>query len=492
MDLRTVASSLSDIEKKTLTALSGQEKTPEEIANEAGMNTDSSRRAVQWLMEKGLAGVSEIKSGKIIFTPLGEKYFRHGLPEEMILASLHGGAGTLEFREIMERNNMSKEEFSAGLGKIKPKNFVAVVTEANDAGGKTAKLSLTEVGKSYDPQDNRERKAMEEIAAKGNAQDREALKELRMRGICSEKEETTRKVSITREGEAVKTLPEFSMQRAYNVLDPVPRMHIGKKQPYVQFLNIIRRKLTELGFVEMEAPLIVHEFYNFDVLFQPQNHPARTWTDTYRLKAPEHGRLADRKSVGAVKAAHETGGVSASSGWKYTWLEEIASKVMPTAHGTAHSGRQLTKGVRVPGKYFAIARCFRPDVLDATHLIEFNQMDGFIIGEDLNFTHLLGMLEQFAREIAGASEVKFIPDYYPFTEPSCQLSAKHPKLGWIELGGAGMFRPEILENLGIKGQAIAWGIGIDRLAMFKLGINDIRHLFSDNLEWLRKTPLVME
>ena len=165
---------------------------------------------------------------------------------------------------------------------------------------------------------------------------------------------------------------------------------------------------------------------------------------------------------------------------------------MPTAHGTAHSARQLVKGVQVPGKYFAMARCFRPDVLDATHLIEFNQTEGFIVGEELNFTPLLGMLEQFAKEIAGAKEVKFIPDYYPFTEPSVQLSALHPKLGWVELGGAGMFRPEILENLGIKGQAIAWGIGIDRLAMFRLGVKDIRYLFSDDLNWLRKSKAVVE
>jgi len=165
--------------------------------------------------------------------------------------------------------------------------------------------------------------------------------------------------------------------------------------------------------------------------------------------------------------------VSASSGWNYNWREEIAKKLMPAAHGTAHSARQLVNGVEMPQKYFAIARCFRPDVLDATHLIEFNQMEGFVVGEDLNFKHLLGLLKDFAIEVAGAEKVKFFPDYYPFTEPSVQLSAKHPKMGWIEFAGAGMFRPEMLENLGIKGQAIAWGMGIDRLAMFKLGIKDI-------------------
>ena len=151
---------------------------------------------------------------------------------------------------------------------------------------------------------------------------------------------------------------------------------------------------------------------------------------------------------------------------------------MPSAHATAHSARQLAQGIEVPGKYFAIARVYRPDVIDATHLVEFNQMDGFIADKELSFRHLLGILKQFALEIAGASKVRFYPDYYPFTEPSVQLSAKHPELGWIEFAGAGMFRPEITENLGIKEPIIAWGMGIDRLAMFKLGIKDIKHLFS--------------
>jgi phenylalanyl-tRNA synthetase alpha chain len=240
----------------------------------------------------------------------------------------------------------------------------------------------------------------------------------------------------------------------------------------------------------MESPLITQEFYNFDVLFQPQNHPARSWTDTYQLKQPKKGKLPHPKIVEAVKAMHETGGVSASSGWQYSWEQEIASKVMPTAHTTAHSARQLVKGIKVPGKYFSIARCYRPDVVDATHLAEFNQMEGFLVGEELNFRHLLGMLKQFAIEFGGTKEVRFEPSYYPFTEPSVQLNVKHPQLGWMELGGAGMFRPEMLENLGIRGQALAWGIGIDRLAMLKLGIKDIRYLFSEDLNWLRKQPMV--
>jgi phenylalanyl-tRNA synthetase alpha chain len=163
---------------------------------------------------------------------------------------------------------------------------------------------------------------------------------------------------------------------------------------------------------------------------------------------------------------------------------------MPAAHGTAHSARQLAKGIELPGKYFAIARCYRPDVVDASHLIEFNQMEGIIAGKGLNFRHLLGMLRDFALEFGKAEEVRFLPDYYPFTGPSVQLSAKHPRLGWIELGGAGIFRPELTLPLGTKEPVIAWGLGIDRLAMLALGIKDIRHLFSQDLSWLRNARQV--
>ena len=117
-----------------------------------------------------------------------------------------------------------------------------------------------------------------------------------------------------------------------------------------------------------------------------------------------------------------------------------------------------------------------------THGVEFNQTEGIVIDESLNFKNLLGVLKEFAVEFANAEKVKFLSDYYPFTEPSVQMSAKHPQLGWVELGGAGIFREELTKPLGVDVPVIAWGLGIDRLAMFKLGINDIRNLFSQNLD----------
>ncbi|MBI4153702.1 phenylalanine--tRNA ligase subunit alpha, partial [Candidatus Woesearchaeota archaeon] len=245
--------------------------------------------------------------------------------------------------------------------------------------------------------------------------------------------------------------------KSYNVEAKGRRILAGKRQPYVKFLQDVRRKLVELGFSEMTGPNIETEFWNFDALFQPQDHPSRDWTQTYSLKNPRRGWLPDKDFVEHVKAAHENGWKTGGTGWGYKWNSEKASRLMPRAHGTALSARTLASKPDVPGKYFALSRCYRPDVIDATHGVEFNQLEGIVIDQSLTFRHLLGLLKLFAIEIAGTSRVKFYPDYYPFTEPSVQMSAKHPDMGWIEFGGAGIFREELTKPLGVDVPVIAWG-----------------------------------
>ncbi|MFH1364888.1 MAG: phenylalanine--tRNA ligase subunit alpha [Candidatus Aenigmatarchaeota archaeon] len=272
----------------------------------------------------------------------------------------------------------------------------------------------------------------------------------------------------------------------YNVETAGKKVYFGKRHPYNQFLSEVRQKLVELGFKEMPGHLIETEFWNFDALFQAQNHPSRDWTETYSLKTPKTGSLPSSKIVANVKSSHENGWKTGSTGWGYKWDPKKAARLMPRAHTTACSARQLATGVDIPGKYFAISRCFRPDVIDATHGVEFNQAEGIVIDPNLNFKNMLGLLKMFVTEMTGIEKVRFYADYYPFTEPSAQVSAKHPELGWIELAGAGIFRPELTEPLGVNEPVIAWGFGIDRLAMLKLNIKDIRYLFARDLNWLRK------
>ncbi len=479
-DLIELVKELSEIERKVILALSGESVNFEDLSIASGVSIDSVRRACEWLNSKGLAVVSSKESEVWALTPDGEKALLKGMPENILLAALTRIGGKATFNELEKESGLSKQEFMAALGINKRKAFVVIIQG-----------NIEETGVAKEQESFSEQNLLRDVVD-GNKVDSSNLAELNKRGLVERKKTVARLVKVSKDGEeAKKILSTKSVARSFDVSAPVPKIFLGKKAPYIQFLQQIRQKLVALGFAEMDTSLVTTEFYNFDVLFQPQNHPARTWTDSYQLKNPKTGVLPPKKIVDAIKAAHENGGVAKSKGWRYNWDESIASRLVPTMHGTAHSAKQLVKGVEYPKKYFAIARCFRPDVLDATHLIEFNQMEGFIVGENLNFTHLLGMLRDFAIDVAGAKEVKFFPDYYPFTEPSVQLSAKHPEMGWIEFAGAGMFRPEMLENLGIKGEAIAWGMGIDRLAMFKLGIKDIRHLFSEDLNYLRNASGVL-
>jgi phenylalanyl-tRNA synthetase alpha chain len=411
-------------------------------------------------------------------TEEGLEYLKHGLPEKNLIQILEEPLEINEARKKIKNLNIA-------LQWGKKKNWIQI---------KNGKIILLKK-----PREIPEEEALRRIS-QGKEVEGGILKILLSRKLIREVREDIHKRAKKLAGREVTHLTEELIKtgvwrevkfKPYNVEVPGKKIYPGKRQPYLQFVAKIKRKLVDLGFKEMTGPLIETEFWNFDALYQPQDHPARDWASTYQLKFPVKGRLPDDKIVRQVKACHEDGWITGSLGWRYKWDPERAMRLLPRAHGTCLSARTLASNPEIPGKYFAIARCYRPDVLDATHLIEFNQAEGIVLDESLNLKSLLGILEIFAKEIAGAEKVKFFPDYYPFTEPSVQLSAYHPEMGWMEFGGSGIFREELTKPLGIDVPVIAWGIGIDRLAMFKLGVKDIRYLFSRDLSWLRESKMVI-
>jgi len=410
-----------------------------------------------------------------ILTEEGREYLRQGLPEKNLVEALRRGPLGLDEAQRKIKN------FDIALQWAKKKRWVEM---------RERKLFLVS-----EPKEFPEQEALKSIS-EGREIEEKLLSILLQRKLV--KKEKVLKAEEFAGKEITNLTPELIKSRlwkevklkSYNVEVVGKRIYSGKRQPYQQFINKVKRKLIELGFKEMTGPLVETEFWNFDALYQPQNHPARDWASTYQLKNPRYGSLPEKKIVEQVKKAHEVG-IVGSRGWGYKWDPRKAMRLMPRAHGTCLSARTLAAKSEIPGKYFAVARCYRPDIFDAMHLIEFNQVEGIVADESLTLTNLLGVLEIFAKEIAGAKKIKFLPDYYPFTEPSVQLSAEHPELGWIEFGGSGIFREELTEPLGINVPVIAWGIGIDRLAMFKLGIDDIRYLFSQDLKWLRETRMVI-
>jgi phenylalanyl-tRNA synthetase alpha chain len=273
--------------------------------------------------------------------------------------------------------------------------------------------------------------------------------------------------------------------RRYNLALKPSRVLIGRRHPYAEFLDQVREKFIALGFAEMRGDLVENEFWNMDALFMPQFHAARDIHDVYFVKRPSHAREIEEPYATRVAAAHESGGGTGSRGWRYRFDLERAKRLVLRSQGTALSARTLAANPNVPGKYFAIARCFRYDQVDATHASDFFQIEGIVLGRHIDFRHLLGLLQLFAVEVAAAREIRFAPAYFPFTEPSVELHANHPVLGWMELGGAGIFRPELTAALGVDVPVLAWGLGLDRMAMTALGINDIRQLFTTDLEFMR-------
>lgn len=273
--------------------------------------------------------------------------------------------------------------------------------------------------------------------------------------------------------------------RGYNISLQPARIIPGRTNPYVQFLESVKDKLCSLGFQEFDGPLVETEFWNGDALFMPQFHAARDIHDVYRIKNPTHAKSIEEPYLSNVARVHENGGDSGSRGWDYKFDREFTRRLILRSQGTVLSAHQLHKA-KVPGKYFGIARCFRYDKVDATHLSDFYQTEGIVIGEEVNLRTLLGFLKMFATEIAGATEVKYVPGYFPFTEPSVEVHIKHPVLGWFELGGSGIFRPEVTKAMGIDVPVLAWGIGIDRMALMALGLNDLRELFCEDIERVRQ------
>ncbi|WP_048815833.1 phenylalanine--tRNA ligase subunit alpha [Desulfurococcus amylolyticus] len=271
------------------------------------------------------------------------------------------------------------------------------------------------------------------------------------------------------------TLDQYIIKEFDLSIEP-PAIPLARKHPFMEFIDDLRDILTSMGFEEVKGPHVEAEFWNFDVLFQAQDHPAREIHDTFFLKTDLRAKIPAWLLERAGRIHEE--------GWRYKWSPERSLRLVLRSQTTAVSARAIYE--RGEGEYrvFTIDRNFRPENLDAKHSMEFHQLDGVIVGRDVNFKHLLYFFKELAAAL-GIKEVWFKPGYFPFTEPSVEGYIKHPRLGWVEVFPGGVFRPEVMNILGAPGvRAIAWGIGVDRLAMTVLGLNDIRLLFTRDLDVL--------
>ncbi len=504
--------SLHPLEVKVLLAYGqGEPFSAARLEKDLGFKPGQPNQALNWLTAKGLVEeVSRQRRLGYTLTELGRQYKEKGTLEER-LAALLKKEGPLTLPEIASRLAVEAREIGSAFGALS-KAGLAAMNEAKKAvlaaRAEVRESGLATVRALFNLFDDREEVSEQELSP---AQAQIIASYSRKRGAekgafrVLEREEVSYSLSAAGRqaaallkgqgltGEEVGVItPELLASgawrtarfRAYNLASPPQRVQMGRKNPYVEFLEELKDKLASLGFEEFDGPLLETEFWNSDALFMPQFHSARDIHDVYHLKRPTHAKAIEQPYLDQVAAAHENGWTTGSLGWRYRFDREFTRRLILRSQGTVLSAKQLPKA-RVPGKYFGVVRCFRYDRVDATHLADFYQTEGIVLGEEVNLRTLLGLLKMFAVEVAGAREFKFVPGYFPFTEPSVEAHIRHPELGWFELGGSGIFRPEVTRPLGIEVPVLAWGLGIDRMALVAMGLNDLRELFTADIEQVR-------
>jgi len=425
----------------------------------------------------------------------GRRYLEEGLPEERLVQEL-ARTSRLSFSDLKELG-MAEDELSAAIGILRRYGAAEVSKEG---------IKLRPEGvRALREYVERVKARLREYLSPAEFKDSEVDRELRRRGLISVKEVKDMRVEATEvllsvasslvRGEVVTVVtPEVISLGSWDHVEfkpfdlgvEPPRLRLARKHFFVDVIDYMREVMVSLGFEEVKGPHVELELWNFDVLFVPQYHPSRRPTDVYRLRWGGLVEGVSKVLLNEVRKYHE-----AFAG--YTWEQEKALRLILRTHCTAVSVRTLFE--RGEGEYrvFTIDRVFRPDTPDPTHLMEFHQLDGIMVGKRVSFKDLLQFFREFARAL-GLGEVRFKPAYFPFTEPSVEGYVKHPRLGWVEVLPGGMFRRQVLEPLGLHGYNVAaWGIGVDRIAMILLGIDDIRDLYSDDVREVetRRLPRVV-
>ena len=496
---------LSYNEKKLLLAL-GKRAGPVSPADliaegEFGLEVEI-MGAASWLESKGMATIAE-ESEKFI-TLADRSIVESGLPERIAVTEIDKAGGKLDMDDLAKA--MSGGLDKVAVGWLKRKALADITVE-----GDRKFLVLTDKGKAAIGQDMPEELLLKKLAENPvpvAEADANAVKDLKGRkGVLGEKVVTTRSIALTDSGKEVAAsgielkpqITEITDRliqsgewkdaefRKYDIQTFAPAVIPAKKHPLSRLGAQIRRMFTEAGFVEMSSEYVQPSFWNLDVLYTPQDHPARDLQDTFYLQNPASIHIDDEELLEKIRNIHENGGDTGSTGWGGTWSREMAESAILRTHSTVTSIRYIAAHPDSPQKAFSISRIFRNESIDATHLPEFTQIEGIVIDENADFNMLISMIKEFYAKM-GFDQIRIRPAYFPYTEPSLEIEVFFNGK-WMELGGAGMFRPEVLAPFGVKTPVLAWGFGFERLAMLKWNIKDIRDLYISDIDTLKKNTV---
>jgi len=483
---------LHPIEQKILKTLAEKKNlTPEELSEITKLSLDQIRRGIEWLKFKNLANVVESEKTLVTLGKRGNEAFEKGLPERQLVHHLRSLDGYS--CEMNAAKDYLKNEFGPAIANAKKNGWIEVHEN---------RLML----KGYHDASSEE-KIIKTISSKSpmgvsidELEDKNALDSLKKRPefvVLTSKKSIL--VNLTEQGmEAAKNVPanidfesvseaspkmeqESKVIRAIDVEATAPTIFAARSHPLRDVIDEVREIFVSLGFSEIIGNNVQSSFWNFDALFTPQDHPAREMQDTFYLKDVTASTVAKPDQIKKISEEHK-------KGWNYQWQTQEAKRLVLRTHTTCVTIRALADQKYDEARLFSIGKVFRNEKLSYKHLAEFHQVEGVVVGKNVTLRDLMGLQTEFYHKM-GIKKIKFWPTFFPYTEPSLQSMIYNEKLGkWVELFGMGMFRPEVTKPLGIKNPVLAWGGGIERIAMLKFGLEDVRELYENKFGWLRSVP----
>ena len=505
MTLEKTLKELSTSEKKVLVTL-GKIKgdaTPQAILKNGEFSSEVEvMNAASWLQSKKLVEIKDDIKTVYHLGSEGKEFLKDGLPEKNALIKISENAGSITLSELSK--HIKKEDVPVAIGWMKRKQWVTIKKE------KVRVFTITEEGKKALKTETDDEKILKKLNDTPDITlDKKTVQTLITRkNVIKEKELISSHLVLTENGKKIlgydiKITDEVSQItssfiksgewknksiRPYDIDAFAPSIHGGKAHPLVGLIQEIREIFFKMGFEEIQGNYVESCFWNMDVLFIPQDHPAREMQDTLYCKNPSEIKISETKLVDEIKKVHEDGGNTSSTGWGYDFSKEEGKRPLLRTHTTVNTIRHLYNNPEPPCKVFSIGRVFRKENIDSTHLPEFYQIEGIIHEENATFRQLKGVLKEFYKGM-GFEKIRFRPGYFPYTEPSMEVDV-YWNDQWMELGGSGIFRPEVTEPVGVKNPVLAWGLGLERLAMLRYGLKDIRDLYISDLGWLQKRSLL--
>ncbi|MGE0793333.1 MAG: phenylalanine--tRNA ligase subunit alpha [Candidatus Woesearchaeota archaeon] len=505
-NIEELAKSLSLLERKVLPHLK-ETIFLQDLVKTSKLQEVEVRRALLWLGNRNLIE-STTNTHKLVTLDInGEIANKHGLPEFRILEKIESKPKTIN---QIEENTLSSNEIMSSIGILKSKKAIDVVKTE-----KGLEFSINAVGKAllsvkdlpekifikqkfplnYETLSSDERRIVDDLKKRKDflkvVDEKIMVIHLTMLG----KELIKQKIDFSNIEEQLTTEMlktgtwKTKTFRSYDVESKVPEISGARRHPVNEVHNLIKNVFLSMGFKEMEGPLVESAFWCMDSMWIPQDHPARDVQDTFYVDGKAE---LPKELVKKVKAVHEHGADTGSTGYQKPWDEELAKQLILRTHSTAATFRKFGEGVKEDCKYFYIATNFRNEATDATHLAEFVQVEGFVMGDNLGLPDLMGTIKEFFKGF-GITKIRFKPTYNPYTEPSMEAHYyDEKKKKWYALINSGIFRPESLAPYGIKKSVIAWGMGGTRVSALLNNIQSPKDMVGSTVdfEWIKnhKTP----